>query len=161
MCFILQSWILLEENCVKIIWCKNYVLGKIMLWWMQKPQKNNYNSLNQLTSMLHEITQDRGWPLFQFRRHYHLWPSSILKFCRSEWSAHWSLRYVQQRSEIWVKILQQNFCNLTLSYSMVNIAHGKKTFSENLWSQRSITAAKISEKEEKERWKTLTKPEKA
>ena len=129
-----------------------------MLWWCKNLKKI---IIIHWTSMLPEITQDGGWPLFQFWR-YHLWPKlalSILKFCRSEWSKNvltgaWDMYNNAQKFE-WKSCSKISaILHLQCSYSMVNIAHGKKTFSENLWTERSIAAAKISEKKRKKSLKT-------
>ena len=84
--------------------------------------------INWLTTVPPITACDEPWPLFHFWCH-HFWSklaSSTLytrllleekifqMMPRSEWSAHWSLRYAQKCSKKWVKNSEQNFLPLHL-----------------------------------------------
>ena len=129
----------------------------------------NFPSINPLTPVPPVTARDEPWSFFHFWRH-HFWPnwhhlystsaegkdlSNMIP--RSEWSAWWSLRYVQKCSKSWVKNSEQNLLPLHLA------AHGKNCpprwsflrsfLTASKPSRRSITAAQRKEKKKKERGK--------
>ena len=117
-------------------------------------------------------SRDEPWPFFLFWRH-HFWPklaSSMLNFCRRRRSFQWCPDQSDQPNGAWDTCMHKNaqkveqetqtkiYCHL---YTW--LLHGKncpswwRFLTASKPSRRSITEAKIKEKEKKERQKKFQK----